>query len=92
MAVRHDVSVTTYAGRVVTRPLGQPFSRQMTSSTDEQEPPTGGVDVEEGPDTHEADRPVVPRPTPQFRRRAWVAFQRALDPLSAPRSLPPPRA
>jgi hypothetical protein len=28
------------------------------------------------------------RPTPSFRRRAWREFQRALDPLAAPRPLP----
>ena len=30
-----------------------------------------------------------PRPTLQFRLRAWRAFQRALDPLAPPRPLPP---
>ncbi len=29
----------------------------------------------------------VPRPSPQFRRRSWLAFQRALDPLARPRPL-----
>ncbi len=29
----------------------------------------------------------APQPTPQFRRRAWVDFQRALDPLAAPKKL-----
>jgi hypothetical protein len=29
-----------------------------------------------------------PKPTPQFRRRAWLAFQRAIDPLAPPRPLP----
>jgi hypothetical protein len=28
-----------------------------------------------------------PRPSPQFRRRAWFVFQRALDPLAKPRPL-----
>jgi hypothetical protein len=32
-------------------------------------------------------RDHLPRPTPQFRRRAWLAFQRALDPLAPPRPL-----
>jgi hypothetical protein len=27
------------------------------------------------------------RPTPDFRRRAWREFQRALDPLAPPRPL-----
>jgi hypothetical protein len=29
----------------------------------------------------------VPRPTPQFRLRAWLLFQRALDPLALPKPL-----
>jgi hypothetical protein len=36
----------------------------------------------------------LPNPSTQFRRRAWLAFQRALDPLAPPRPLPtkrPPR-
>ena len=31
-------------------------------------------------------------PTPRFRRQAWREFQRALDPLAAPKPLPPGRA
>jgi hypothetical protein len=30
----------------------------------------------------------LPRPTTQFRWRAWLAFQRALDPLAPPKPLP----
>ena len=30
----------------------------------------------------------LPKPTAQFRRRAWLLFQRALDPLAPPRPLP----
>ena len=30
----------------------------------------------------------LPAPSIQFRRRAWLAFQRALDPLAQPRPLP----
>jgi len=26
----------------------------------------------------------APRPSPQFRRRAWLQFQRAIDPLASP--------
>jgi hypothetical protein len=33
----------------------------------------------------------LPKPTVQFKRRAWLDFQRALDPLAAPRPLRPPR-
>jgi hypothetical protein len=29
----------------------------------------------------------LPRPSPQFRRRAWLAFQKALDPLAPPKPL-----
>jgi hypothetical protein len=30
----------------------------------------------------------LPTPSMQFRRRAWLIFQRALDPLAAPKQLP----
>jgi hypothetical protein len=30
----------------------------------------------------------LPRPTASFRRRAWLEFQRALDPLAPVRQLP----
>jgi hypothetical protein len=33
----------------------------------------------------------VPKPTASYRRRAWVQFQRALDPLAPIKPLPPPR-
>jgi hypothetical protein len=64
----------------------------MAAKADDQDARTEVVEVEEGRDAEKADPSAVPRPTPQFRRRAWVAFQRALDPLSSPRPLPPPRA
>jgi hypothetical protein len=31
----------------------------------------------------------LPHPTQRFRREAWLAFQRALDPLAPPKPLPP---
>ncbi|HEY5694149.1 MAG TPA: hypothetical protein VIR14_06540 [Gaiellaceae bacterium] len=31
----------------------------------------------------------VPQPSQRFRRRSWLAFQRALDPLAPPKELPP---
>jgi hypothetical protein len=31
---------------------------------------------------------AIPQPTMQFRRRAWLQFQRALDPLAPPKPLP----
>ena len=34
---------------------------------------------------------TVPRPTLQYRLKAWRAFQRALDPLAPPKPLRPPR-
>jgi len=37
---------------------------------------------------NEADVSDLPAPTPQYRRRAWQEFQRALDPLAPPRPLP----
>jgi hypothetical protein len=30
----------------------------------------------------------MPSPSMQFRRRAWLDFQRALDPLAPPKPLP----
>jgi len=33
---------------------------------------------------HDLER-LLPRPTTSFRRRAWLQFQRALDPLAKPR-------
>jgi hypothetical protein len=37
---------------------------------------------------NELKRQELPTPTGQFRRRAWLLFQRALDPLAPPRPLP----
>ena len=34
----------------------------------------------------------LPTPSAQFRRRAWLRFQRALDPLAQPKPLRPPRS
>jgi hypothetical protein len=31
---------------------------------------------------------ATPSPSMRFRRRSWLAFQRALDPLAPPRRLP----
>jgi len=31
----------------------------------------------------------LPHPTQRFKREAWLAFQRALDPLAPPKPLPP---
>jgi hypothetical protein len=44
-----------------------------------------------------ADLAGLPFPTQRFRHRAWLAFERALDPLAPPKPLPsaaikPPRA
>ena len=33
----------------------------------------------------------LPTPSASYRRRAWVQFQRALDPLAPIKPLPPPR-
>jgi hypothetical protein len=30
----------------------------------------------------------LPAPTMRFRRKSWLAFQRALDPLAPPKRLP----
>jgi hypothetical protein len=32
----------------------------------------------------------MPRPSPQFRRRSWIEFQRAIDPLAPPKSVRSP--
>ena len=34
---------------------------------------------------------AVPAPSPSYRVQAWIAFQRALDPLARPRPLRQPR-
>jgi hypothetical protein len=36
-----------------------------------------------------ADPTSLPQPSQRFRRRSWLAFQRALDPLAPPKNLPP---
>lgn len=35
-----------------------------------------------------ADPAGLPQPSQRFRRRSWLAFQRALDPLAPPKELP----
>jgi hypothetical protein len=44
-----------------------------------------GALVNRGGTPHQND---LPRPSMQFRRRAWLQFQRALDPLAPPKRLP----
>jgi hypothetical protein len=39
-------------------------------------------------DTTRATEAALPLPTTRFRRRAWLLFQRALDPLAPPKPLP----
>ncbi len=34
----------------------------------------------------------TPLPSASYRRRAWLEFQRALDPLAPPKPLRPPRS
>jgi len=34
---------------------------------------------------------LLPAPSASYRRRAWIEFQRALDPLAPIKPLPPPR-
>jgi hypothetical protein len=34
----------------------------------------------------------LPKPTASYRRRAWLEFQRALDPLAPIKQLRPPRS
>jgi hypothetical protein len=40
---------------------------------------------------HHPPDPDLPTPSASYRRRAWVEFQRALDPLAPIKPLPPPR-
>jgi hypothetical protein len=51
------------------------------------------VDVNKSPqprrDVWELPPQGLPLPTLRFRRRAWRAFQRTLDPLAPPKRLPP---
>jgi hypothetical protein len=37
------------------------------------------------------DDELLPAPSASYRRRAWVQFQRALDPLAPIKQPPPPR-
>jgi hypothetical protein len=49
----------------------------------------GKVDTGElvdGGNTQRTDE--LPQPSMQFRRRAWLQFQRALDPLARPKPFP----
>ena len=34
---------------------------------------------------------LLPTPSASYRRRSWIQFQRALDPLARIKPLPPPR-
>ncbi|HUH16148.1 MAG TPA: hypothetical protein VML35_09715 [Gaiellaceae bacterium] len=45
----------------------------------------------EAVDREAAAAPELPRPSTSFRRRAWLEFQRALDPLAPVKPLPRPR-
>jgi hypothetical protein len=45
--------------------------------------------AERGPHLHEAEQ--LPRPTLQFRLKAWREFERALDPLAPPKPFRQPR-
>jgi hypothetical protein len=44
--------------------------------------------VGRGDTQHQRGTNDMPSPTMQFRRRAWLEFQRALDPLAPPKRLP----
>jgi hypothetical protein len=50
----------------------------------------GKVDTSELVDRGNTQRTddELPQPSMQFRRRAWLQFQRALDPLAQPKRLP----
>jgi hypothetical protein len=40
---------------------------------------------------HQRIEDLLPAPSASYRRRAWIEFQRALDPLAPIKPLPPPR-
>lgn len=46
-----------------------------------------GNDRNEAKGTNGKREKELPLPTGQFRRRAWLEFQRALDPLAPPKPL-----
>jgi hypothetical protein len=46
---------------------------------------------EKPPVPHDAPDQDLPTPSASYRRRSWVQFQRALDPLAPIKPLPPPR-
>jgi len=52
--------------------------------------PRPSEDTKKARDRKEIDS-VIPKPTASYRRRAWVQFQRALDPLAPVKPPPPPR-
>ena len=37
------------------------------------------------------EKDLLPTPSASYRRRSWIQFQRALDPLAPIKPLPPPR-
>jgi len=47
--------------------------------------PDKSIEVEATSQSLPAD--ALARPTTRFRRRAWLEFQRAIDPLAAPKPL-----
>jgi hypothetical protein len=49
------------------------------------------TEQEQQPLTQADDRQHLPAPSASYRRRSWVQFQRALDPLAPIKPLPPPR-
>jgi hypothetical protein len=46
---------------------------------------------EKGPQREEQQAGCLPAPSASYRRRAWIEFQRALDPLAPIKPLPPSR-
>jgi hypothetical protein len=48
-------------------------------------------DERKAPVQQHGDGVKLPTPSPGYRRRAWIQFQRALDPLAPIKPLPPPR-
>jgi hypothetical protein len=48
-------------------------------------------DTSERPMKRPEEHDHLPNPSASYRRRAWIEFQKALDPLAPIKPLPPPR-
>ena len=79
--IAHRASLTSAAIVRTQRPRAPVYSFEVAEDTPQ--PARGGRGVQN------ADVAGLPLPTQRFRRRAWLLFERALDPLGPPKPLPP---